>query len=209
VAYSEAKPLDYTAMEQERLALLSKLKAAGGAAGLDAAAAAKAEAKAGSSQAPLLLKAKVPSRLDSTDNSSSSISGGFGAGLGGGIGQPGGQQQQQQLTAVLNLSNTATAALQDVSISVLAPAPVEAEEAQLSMPQLPAARRGSAATPVQLVFQQPGSSADSPAYLPSSIMAQVCAAARRGHSQVPEPGGLFAACLTAVQVGQTQQTSHC
>lgn len=174
VTYSAAKALDYTAMEQERLALLSKLKAAGGAAGLDAAAAAKAEAKAGSNQAPLLLKAKVPSRLDSTD-SSISISGGFGAGLGGGIGQLGGQhqQQQQQLSVVLTLANTTTAALQDVSISVLAPAPVEAVDAQLSMPQLAAARRGSAATPVQLVFQQPGSSADSPAYLPSSNVAQV------------------------------------
>lgn len=183
VAYSEAKLLDYTAMEQERLALLSKLKAAGGAAGLDAAAAAKAEAKAGSNQAPLLLKAKVPNRLDSTDSSSSSISGGFGAGLGGGIGQPGGQQQQQQLTAVLTLSNTTTAALQDVSISVLAPAPVEAEEVQLSMPQLPAARRGAAATPVQLVFQQPSSSVDSPAYLPSSNMAQVVVTYKQADGQ--------------------------
>lgn len=204
VVYSEAKPLDYKAMEQERLALLSKLKAAGGAAGLDAAAAAKAEAKAGSNEAPLLLKAKVPSRLDSTD-SSISISGGFGAGLGGGIGQPGGRQQQ--LSVVLQLANSTTAALQDVSLSVLAPAPVEAVDAQLSMPQLAAARRGSAATPVQLVLQQPGSSADSPAYLPSSNVAQVCAAAAEAQ--------VIHRCLSLVllhacqQAGPKQHTSYC
>jgi hypothetical protein len=91
-------------MEQERVALLSKLKAAGGTAGLEAAAAAKAEAKAGSSQAALVLKAKVPSRLDSAD--SSGIGGGFGAGLGGGVGG-----QQGQLTVTLLLSNMTTAAL--------------------------------------------------------------------------------------------------
>jgi hypothetical protein len=107
IAFSEARPMDYAAMEQERLALLSKLKGAGGAAGLDAAAAAKAEAKAGSSQAPLLLKAKVPGRLDSADTGS--ISGAFGSGLGSGFGQQG---QQQQLTVTLTLSNTTTGALQ-------------------------------------------------------------------------------------------------
>jgi hypothetical protein len=94
--------MDYAAMEQERLALLSKLKAAGGAAGLDAAAAAKAEAMGGSShQAPLLLRAKVPGRLDNADTGS--ISGAFGSGLGSGFGQQG---QQQQLTVTLTLSNT-------------------------------------------------------------------------------------------------------
>jgi hypothetical protein len=92
-------------MEQERVALLAKLKAAGGAAGLDAAAAAKAEAQAGSSQAPLLLKARVPNRLDSAEM------GGFGAGLGGGGGQQG-SQQQRQLTVTLLLSNTTKSAFQ-------------------------------------------------------------------------------------------------
>lgn len=104
LAFSESRPVDYAAMEQERVALLSKLKAAGGTAGLEAAAAAKAEAKAGSSQAALVLKAKVPSRLDSAD--SSGIGGGFGAGLGGGVGG-----QQGQLTVTLLLSNMTTAAL--------------------------------------------------------------------------------------------------
>lgn len=105
IAFTESRPLDYAAMEQERVALLAKLKAAGGAAGLDAAAAAKAEAQAGSSQAPLLLKAKVPNRLDSAEM------GGFGAGLGGGGVQQGGQQQRQ-LTVTLLLSNTTKSALQ-------------------------------------------------------------------------------------------------
>lgn len=107
IAFSEARPMDYAAMEQERLALLSKLKAAGGAAGLDAAAAAKAEAKGSSSLAPLVLKVKVPNRLDSADTGS--ISGAFGSGLGSGFGQQG---QQQQLTVALTLSNNTTGALQ-------------------------------------------------------------------------------------------------
>lgn len=106
LAFTESRQLDYVALEQERVALLAKLKAAGGAAGLDAAAAAKADAQA-SSQAPLQLKAKVPHRLDSADV------GGFGAGLGGaGGGVQQGGQQQRQLTVTLLLSNTTKAALQ-------------------------------------------------------------------------------------------------
>jgi hypothetical protein len=92
-------------MEQERVTLLAKLKAAGGAAGLYAAAAAKAQAQAGSSQAPLLLKAKMLNRLDSAEM------GGFGAGLGGG-GVQQGSQQQRQLTVTLLLSNTTKSAWQ-------------------------------------------------------------------------------------------------
>lgn len=121
IAFSESRQLDYAAMEEERVALLAKLRAAGGSAGLDAAAAAKAEAKAAggssSSQAPLVLKAKVPSRLDSSAeaaSSSMSISGSFGAGLGGGIGggQQGGSSSSQQLTVTLLLTNTTKAPLQ-------------------------------------------------------------------------------------------------
>jgi flagellar hook-length control protein FliK len=112
IAFTESRPLDYAAMEQERVALLAQLKAAGGAAGLDAAAAAKAEAHAGSSQAPLLLRAKVPNRLDSAEL------GGFGAGMGG-SGMQQGSQQQRQLTVTLLLSNTTKSALQ-VSLSCVA-----------------------------------------------------------------------------------------
>lgn len=63
--------------------------------------------------------------------------------------------------------------LQDVYISVLAPTPVEAVEAQVRLPQLAAARRGSAPTPVELQFQHPGTNADKPTCLPASNMAQV------------------------------------
>lgn len=207
LAFSESRPVDYAAMEQERVALLAQLKAAGGTAGLEAAAAAKAEAKEGSSQAALVLKAQVPTWLDSAD--SNSISGSFGSGLGAGAGG----QQQRQLTVTLLLSNTTAAALQvsedccfdpggraawiastslsaghvhlayttltvatmlqDVYISVLAPAPVEAAEAQASLPQLAAARRGSAPAAVQLQFQHPGNGADKSVCLPASNLAQV------------------------------------
>jgi len=99
--------MDYAAMEEERVMLLSKLKAAGGSAGLDAAAAAKAEAKAGGSQHPLVLRAKVPTQLDSAVMSS--ISGSFGAGLGGSLGIEG---RPAQLTVPLVLSNTTKSSLQ-------------------------------------------------------------------------------------------------
>lgn len=111
VAFADARPLDYAAMEQERLALLAKLQAAGGAAGLDAAAAAKAEAKAGGGQDTLmLLKASVPSRLDAAGMGS--ISGSFGDGVGGSMGAGWQQGRQQRLTVSLHLTNTSKSPLQ-------------------------------------------------------------------------------------------------
>lgn len=117
IAFAESQALDYAVMEEERRALLAQLQEAGGAAGLDAAAAAKAEATSGSSQAPLVLKARVPSRLDAPGGDDAAgmgrISGAFGAGLGGGIGGVGSrwQQQARQLTLALLLSNTTKATL--------------------------------------------------------------------------------------------------
>jgi len=63
--------------------------------------------------------------------------------------------------------------LQDVSISVLAPTPVEVHEAQFVLPQLAPQQRGSALTTLQLVFQGASSSGDKPICLPASSKAQV------------------------------------
>lgn len=120
--------MDYAAMEEERVMLLSKLKAAGGSAGLDAAAAAKAEAKAGGSQHPLVLRAKVPTQLDSA--AMSSISGSFGAGLGSSLGADG---RPAQLTVPLVLCNTTKSSLQ---VSA-APMPQVHKAGQTSTQQCP------------------------------------------------------------------------
>jgi hypothetical protein len=69
ISFSESKQLDYAAMEAERKALLAQIKIAGGA-GWDPAAATAASkgAAAGAAAAKdLVLRAQVPSRLDSAD----------------------------------------------------------------------------------------------------------------------------------------------
>jgi hypothetical protein len=101
--------------------------------------------------------------------------------------------------------------LQDISISVLAPAPAAVVESQLYIPQLAAASRGAAAAEVQLVFLVPGSSSDGPpAVLPATNVAEVWCTAASSHMShgwfTSPPGFKHKLSLTTAQLAAL---GHC
>jgi hypothetical protein len=108
ISFANSRQVDYSAMEQERRALLATIQAAG-APDIEAAVRAAARGLNSSAGPPsdLVLKAQVPSRLDAGDQvlGEGGIANGFGA-------QASNAAAFKQLTITLLLHNTSAAALQ-------------------------------------------------------------------------------------------------
>uniref|UniRef100_A0A383VDZ0 PTHB1 N-terminal domain-containing protein n=1 Tax=Tetradesmus obliquus TaxID=3088 RepID=A0A383VDZ0_TETOB len=192
VSFAESKQLDYAAMEAERKALLTQIKAAGGA-GWDPAATAPAAAAgkgAAAAAKDLVLRAQVPSRLDDADRivreggegpPGSNADGVAGFGAAGGAAAAG----VKQLTVTLLLSNTTKSSMKDVSISIQVPAPVVALQQQLLLPELPPSSSSSSSRgpgeplAVQVVLQVPAGSS-----IPAANTAEVVACYRSADKQL-------------------------
>eukprot|EP00775_Hariotina_reticulata_P008314 gene8314-8499_t len=188
ISFANSRQLDYTAMEQERRSLLAKIQAAG-AGGMDAAMAAKAAGGPSSSTGPasdLVLKAQVPSRMDAPEQvlGEGGPANGFGA-------QASNAAAVKQLTITLLLHNTSAAALQDLSISVLAPAPAQVLQPQIFVGDLlptdkttaTGARPRQQPLVVQVVLQAPRSSAGTYG-IPATNTAEVVATYKAGQQQL-------------------------
>ncbi|WIA34315.1 hypothetical protein OEZ86_012654 [Tetradesmus obliquus] len=143
VSFAESKQLDYAAMEAERKALLTQIKAAGGA-GWDPAAAAPAAAAgkgAAAAAKELVLRAQVPSRLDDADRivreggegpPGSNADGVAGFGAAGGAAAAG----VKQLTVTLLLSNTTKSSMKVVACYRSADKQLQCSQLALQLPMI-------------------------------------------------------------------------
>ncbi|WIA14131.1 hypothetical protein OEZ85_002674 [Tetradesmus obliquus] len=143
VSFAESKQLDYAAMEAERKALLTQIKAAGGA-GWDPAAAAPAAAAgkgAAAAAKDLVLRAQVPSRLDDADRivreggegpPGSNADGVAGFGAAGGAAAAG----VKQLTVTLLLSNTTKSSMKVVACYRSADKQLQCSQLALQLPMI-------------------------------------------------------------------------
>lgn len=181
LSFTQTRALDYEAMERERRMLLMRIREAGAdGTPLPSAAATAAATAAGGA---LLLRARVPSRLDAP----AAVAGTVGAAMWRSERPRENDSSCRQLTVTLLLSNTSDVELTGLSLSVLVPAPASALQPQLQLVSvLPrTAGRGAPDQPraVQLVLQVP-TACDSGCGVPTSSTAQVVATYTAANSQL-------------------------
>eukprot|EP00877_Chromochloris_zofingiensis_P007511 jgi/Chrzof1/3012/Cz12g08060.t1 len=164
ISYGDAKEVDYAAMDAEHKQLMTKIK------------------QAGSAPAPtdtadkLIIKAQVPSRLDTGSGGIDDLEDGAGAmfGRSGGAGST-----TRRLTIKLYLTHAGPGTLQDVSLTITAPSPITVSEPQLVIPEVPSSSARTCEPAVVTVVLAAGSSS-----LPATDTVQVVATYR---NQAGEP----------------------